>query len=68
MKKNMGQTDKLIRVFIAFIIAVLYYTQVINGTLALVLLALATILVVTSFINFCPLYTIFGLNTCKVKK
>ena len=68
MKKNVGQVDKLIRVFIAFIIAILYYIKVIDGTLALVLLAFATILAITSFINFCPLYTIFGLNTCKVKK
>lgn len=68
MKKNMGSTDKGIRVLIAIIIAVLYYFNVIEGTLAYVLMGLAIVLLITSFINFCPLYTLIGVNTCKVKK
>jgi hypothetical protein len=65
MKKNMGSTDKLIRVLIAVVIAVLYYLDIIGGTLALVLLALALIFLLTSLVSFCPIYTIFGINTCK---
>ncbi|MBE0423799.1 MAG: DUF2892 domain-containing protein [Lutibacter sp.] len=65
MKKNMGSTDKLIRVLIAVVIAVLYYLDIIGGTLALVLLAFALIFLLTSLVSFCPLYTIFGINTCK---
>ena len=68
MKKNMGSSDKGIRVFIALLIALLYYFNVIEGTLAYVLMALAIIFLVTSFINFCPLYTLFGINTNKEKK
>ncbi|MDO9275594.1 MAG: DUF2892 domain-containing protein [Lutibacter sp.] len=65
MKKNMGSADKLIRVLIAVVIAVLYYLGKIEGTLAIVLMAFAIIFLITSLVSFCPLYTIFGINTCK---
>lgn len=67
MKKNMGTIDKTVRTIIAAIIAVLFFTGVIEGTVALVLLIAAIIFAVTSLINFCPLYTLIGVNTCKVK-
>ncbi|HZK96888.1 MAG TPA: DUF2892 domain-containing protein [Prolixibacteraceae bacterium] len=65
MKKNMGTVDKVIRILVAVVIAVLFYTQVITGTLGIVLLALAVIFVITSFISFCPLYLPLGINTGK---
>lgn len=65
MKKNIGSTDKIIRVILAFIVVILYYTNSISGTLALVLGAFAIILLITSFINFCPLYLPFGISTRK---
>ena len=67
MKKNMGSADRVIRILIAAVIGILYYTGTIGGTLGLVLLVLAGIFVLTSFISFCPLYAPFGINTCKVK-
>lgn len=68
MKKNMGSTDKIIRILIAAVIAVLYFTNMISGTLALVMGILALVFVATSFVSFCPLYLLFNLNTCKTKK
>lgn len=68
MKNNMGSTDKIIRIAIAALTAVLYFTNVISGTVALVLGVLAIVFVLTSLISFCPLYTLFGINTCKIKK
>ncbi len=68
MKKNMGTADRVIRIIIAIIIAALYYTGTISGTLGIVLLVLAAIFVLTSFISFCPLYAPFGINTCPAKK
>ena len=68
MKKNMGSTDKGIRVAIAIVIALLYYLNIVEGLLAYVLMGLAIIFLVTSFINFCPLYAPFGISTCKSKK
>ncbi|MEQ3665436.1 MULTISPECIES: DUF2892 domain-containing protein [unclassified Olleya] len=67
MKKNMGALDKSLRVLVAVLIALLYYLNVITGTLAYVLMGIAIIFLITSFINFCPLYTILGINTCKRK-
>ena len=68
MKKNMGITDKAIRIIIALGIALLYYFNMIEGTLAYILMAVAIIFLITSFINFCPLYSIFKINSCKIKK
>ncbi|MCB0372233.1 MAG: DUF2892 domain-containing protein [Muricauda sp.] len=68
MKKNMGKADKIIRILIAVIIGVLYYTGTISGTLGIVLLVLAGVFVLTSFISFCPLYAPFGISTCPMKK
>ncbi len=67
MKKNMGSADKVIRLLIAAVIAVLYFTNVVTGTLGIVLLVLAGVFVLTSLVSFCPLYAPFGLSTCKVK-
>lgn len=68
MKKNMGSTDKIIRIIIAIIIAGLYWQGIIPGTLGIVLLVFAAIFVLTSFISFCPLYLPFGINTGKKKE
>ncbi|MCU0381001.1 MAG: DUF2892 domain-containing protein [Chitinophagaceae bacterium] len=68
MKKNVGSADRLVRVLMAAVIAILYFTNVITGTLATVLLVLAGIFVATSLISFCPLYAIMGLSTCPVNK
>ena len=65
MKKNMGTVDKVIRVLVAVIVLVLYFTHVISGTLAVILLILAGVFIVTSLIGTCPLYLPFGLNTGK---
>lgn len=67
MKKNMGSMDKTVRTIIAAIIAVVYFTGVVKGTFAFILLIVAIIFAGTSLINFCPLYKLIGVNTCKVK-
>lgn len=64
----MGNTDRIIRLIIAAVFAVLYFTNTVTGTLGIVLLVLGGVFVLTSLISFCPLYTIIGLNTCPVKK
>lgn len=68
MKKNMGTADRVIRVLIAAIVAILYFTGVIKGTLGIVLLVLAVVFLLTSIISFCPLYVPFGLRTNGLKK
>jgi Protein of unknown function (DUF2892) len=68
MKKNMGSTDKIIRILIAIVIGILYYTGTISGTAAVVLGIFAIVFVLTSLISFCPLYPPLGISTCKNKQ
>jgi len=65
MKKNMGTIDKVIRILVAVVFAVLFFTNVVTGTLGIILLVLAVVFVFTSLISFCPLYWPFGINTGK---
>lgn len=65
MKKNLGTIDKVVRVLIAVVVVVLWLTNIISGTLAIILLALSAIFVVTSLLGTCPLYLVFGLSTNK---
>jgi hypothetical protein len=67
MKKNMGSADRVIRVMLAALVAVLYFTNVISGTTAIILGVLAIVFVATSLMSFCPLYLPFGLNTLRKK-
>ncbi|MEJ5994493.1 DUF2892 domain-containing protein [Pedobacter sp. Du54] len=63
MKKNMGTADKVVRVLAAIVIVGMYFAQLISGILAIILLILAGIFIITSFISFCPLYLPFGIST-----
>lgn len=66
MKKNMGGIDRIVRLSVALIIGLLFWQGVVVGALAYLLLAVAAIFVLTSVVSFCPLYTLVGLNTCRV--
>ena len=68
MKKNMGIIDRIARILIAALIAFLYFTNQIPGTIGIVLLILAVVFVLTSFVSICPLYLLFGFKTNKIKK
>jgi hypothetical protein len=63
MKKNMGTADRVIRTLVAIVIAVLYFTDVISGTLALILGIIAVAFLLTSLVSWCPLYMPFGIST-----
>ena len=67
MKKNMGPADRVLRLISAILLITLFVTGNITGTLGIVLMALAVVFVLTSFIGFCPLYTPLGISTCKLK-
>jgi hypothetical protein len=65
MKANMGTIDRVMRIIAAVVIAALYFTNMISGILAIILLVFAAVFILTSFISFCPLYVPFGLSTKK---
>lgn len=67
MKKNMGSTDRIIRVILAALFGYLYFSGMVTGTLGIVLLVLGVVFLLTSMVSFCPLYALVGLSTCRVK-
>ncbi|GAB4429337.1 MAG: DUF2892 domain-containing protein [Bacteroidia bacterium] len=64
----MGTIDRIVRVLLAVVVGVLYFTNVISGTLAIVLGVLALVFIGTSLVSFCPLYLPFGISTAKIMK
>ena len=68
MKKNMGNTDRIIRLVLAGVFAYLYFGGIVTGTWGIVLLVLGVVFVLTSLVGFCPLYTLVGMNTCGTRK
>jgi hypothetical protein len=65
MKKNMGTADRSIRILAAVVIFALIYTETLQGTLAWILGALSVIFIFTSFVSWCPIYTLIGMSTAK---
>ncbi len=61
----MGKADRILRILLAVVVAILYFTEAISGTAAIILLILAGILILTSFVGFCPLYAPFKISTRK---
>ena len=61
----MGTADKILRILVAIVIAGLYFANIISGTVAIILLILAGVFILTSFMSFCPLYYPFGISTKK---
>ncbi|MFC4740744.1 DUF2892 domain-containing protein [Flavobacterium ponti] len=68
MKKNVGNGDRFLRIMIGIIALILVMGNVVEGTLMWVALAVGLIMVVSSSLQFCPAYTLLGINTCKVKQ
>lgn len=60
----MGKTDKIIRLLLAAIFIGLFMGKMVTGTAGVILLVLAAVFIATSWISFCPLYVLFGANTC----
>ena len=68
MKANMGSADRIIRLVLAVIFAIIFFTETVSGTWGILLMTLAVVFTLTSFVSFCPLYAPFGFNTCSTKK
>ena len=68
MKQNIGSVDRLIRTILTVVVAVLYFTDQITGTAAIVLGIIAVIFLLTSVVGFCPLYYPLKISTKKEQK
>ena len=67
MKKNVGTGDRFLRVMIGVIALIVGLSGMLEGTVKWVALGVGAVMVVTASVQFCPLYTLLGINTCKVK-
>lgn len=67
MKTNMGALDRILRIIIAVILATLYFTKTVTGTLGIIFIVIALIFLLTSLFGYCPLYSIIGISTRKSK-
>ena len=65
MKANLGMAERVIRIAFALVVAVLYATNVIGGTLAIILGVVAAIFLVTGMISFCPLWRALGISSLR---
>ncbi len=65
MKKNMSGIDRIIRLILILAVGGLYYFNIINGTVAIVLMVVAVILLITTFVSSCPIYSLIGVSTRK---
>jgi hypothetical protein len=62
MKKNITSTDRIIRILVFVVAAILYFTHVLAGIAGILLFGIGTILLLTALINFCPIYWALGLK------
>lgn len=65
MINNMGVLDRIIRVVIAIVIAVLYYYGQMSGLAAIILGLIAVIFILTGIVGYCPVYQLIGISTKK---
>jgi hypothetical protein len=65
MKRNMSNTDRIVRIVLATVLAYLYFGGIVTGALGIVLLILAGVFLLTSIVAFCPLYVPFKISTYK---
>ena len=61
----MGIIDRVLRIILSIVVALLIYMEILTGTAAIVLGVIAVIFLITSIFGFCGLYPILGINTCK---
>jgi hypothetical protein len=67
MKKNMGPVDRILRSIVALTLIALYILDIITGTIGIIVVVFASIMLLSSIIGNCPPYALMGFNTCKKK-
>lgn len=68
MFRNIGKLDRILRLLLTAVIGILYFGHVITGTLGIVLMAVAGLLLLTSLFRNCPLYLPCGIRTDRKKE
>lgn len=67
MKKNTGTIDRVVRILLAVLFAVLFFTETVTGLPGIILLVLGGVFLLTAAAGFCPIYYLVGVSTCKTE-
>ena len=65
IQKNMGRADRSIRFVVGLVLIVLYFMDIISGTVGTIGLVFAIVLLGTSLVGVCGLYLPFQYKTCE---
>jgi hypothetical protein len=68
MITNVGTLDRIVRIALAIVCSVLYFTGVVTGTWGIVLLVAGGVLLLTALVGICGLYMMLGVRTCPVPR
>lgn len=68
MTKNVGAVDRAVRLVIGIALLALAFLHVVTGTMAIVAYIAGAVALVTGFVRFCPVWSIFGVNTCQTAR
>ena len=65
MKTNESTLDRVLRVIFGLLLLVLFFLQVLTGTLGVISVIIGALLLITGLVGFCPLYTLLKIKTNK---
>lgn len=68
MQANVGTPDRALRLVAAAVLTVLVFALRLGAVLEALLLIVAAVLAVTALVGTCPLYRVFGVSTCPVRR
>ena len=70
MKKNVGTTDRIVRIVVAVVIAALFLTKTLTlaTTLGIILAVVGVIFLFTGLVSWCAIYQLVGASTCQVEE
>jgi len=65
MKANLSLLDRVVRITISVLVIVLFFIGNISQNIFIIGLIVVVILLITSYISYCPVYGACGINTKK---
>lgn len=67
MTSNVGTTDRVIRIVLGILFIGLGLGHIVTGGLAIAAYVVGGVALVTAVIQYCPAWSVFGINTCPLK-
>lgn len=68
MSQNVGRTEQVIRIILGVLLIGAGFLHFVTGTLAIVAYVVGAVALLTGLIRFCPAWSLFGINTCALRR